>query len=100
MCAARIERGFDLALGAVDDGTGGLFLFGRQLAKALHEFGDLAGLAEVAGFHLLQRVRVVRCGEGAAGFIYDCVEIMHVTSTLTEEKKEADAPPFFRYLFA
>ena len=94
--AARVERGFDRFLGAVDGGAGGLLLFGRQLAEALQEFGDLARLAEVAGLDLLQRVGVVRCGKGAAGFIYDCVEIMHFTSTLTEEKKEANAPPFFR----
>jgi len=43
--ATLVERGLDSGFRDIDRGAGGFLLLGRQFAKALQEFGDLAALA-------------------------------------------------------
>jgi hypothetical protein len=53
--AARRQRLFDFFFGGVDQGALRLALLGVELAEALHQFGNLAGLAQVFGFCVFQR---------------------------------------------
>ncbi|MPM88883.1 hypothetical protein SDC9_135987 [bioreactor metagenome] len=74
---ALVECGFDRSLGNVDCRTGSLLFFGRELAQALQEFGNLAALAKEAGFYLLQCVRVGNGSECSFGFANDLIEVVH-----------------------
>ena len=55
--AACRQRGFDRLFGLVDGGTTGLFLVHAELGHALHQLGDLAGLAQEARLGVFQVVR-------------------------------------------
>ncbi len=90
--APLVQCSFDSHLGHVDRGAGRLFLFRRQLAQPLEQFGDLPALAEETGFHLFQRIRVGNGSESHPGFANDLIEIFHGRPpTKPPTKKEARA---------
>jgi hypothetical protein len=65
--AAGRQGRLDLDLGAVDQGALGLARIGIELAEALHQFGHLAGLAQVFRFGVFQRGGVLRLAEVGLG---------------------------------
>ena len=69
--AARLERGLDLALGAVDGLTAGALFLNRQLAQALHERRERTILAEVTGLGVFQSRRLLGGGEVSLGRLHD-----------------------------
>ena len=49
---ARMQRGFDLLFGGIDDGALHFALIRREFAETLHLFSDLARLAEITRFRV------------------------------------------------
>lgn len=77
---ARLQRAFDLLLGRIDPRTFGLACFGIELAEALEQLGQLAGLAKKASFLVFQRGGVGSGGERTLRFADDKFQI-HMLQT-------------------
>ena len=76
--AARVERGFDRGLGAIDFLTAAAAFLRRELAERLHEDRNLAGLADVAGLGVFQRGGLLGGGEVLAGRLDEFGKVLHV----------------------
>ncbi|MNN14232.1 hypothetical protein D3C81_1272890 [compost metagenome] len=74
--AARLQRGFHLLLDLVDACAFALAGFRVELAEALEQFGQRAGLAQEAGFFVFQRGVVIGGGESGLGVSDDLVQIL------------------------
>ncbi len=74
--AARLQRGFHLLLDLVDARALALAGLRVELAEALEQFGQRAGLAEEAGLLVFQRGVVIGGGESGLGVGDDLVQIL------------------------
>ncbi len=75
--AARGQRGLDALLELVDLRAAGLLLLDGQAGHALHQLGDLAGLAQEAGLGVLQVSGSRGGGEIAGGLLQQLIEVVH-----------------------
>ena len=75
--AARRQRGLDRLLGQVDGGAAGFLFFDRQLGHALHQLGDLAGLAQETRLGVFQIIRGGGFGETLLRAGNNGVQVVH-----------------------